>query len=300
VNAAIRLSQLSVFNRPRRIGVLAVLKGFFDDSRTDPKKGTASWVVGGYLGDYLHWEGYNGLWPMALANHEVPYYHGKEFLDPRGPYQKWQPLYAHGKEIADFMGDLIKVIGQSGLRGFASVVRQPDLDRFNREKGLQLEPYPLAVYGCMIAITNEYAFEHMELFFDAVEQVDSKLCTARRYADSDSYRKDDKFGRMLLNPLTKCFGFEKIIELQAADFIAGDFRKQHLSVDEWFKLEGKPQTFEERGDHFGEWTLQKYGTKTPSLRKSLQAVVERTPHVLFVWDYDNLCEAHRVRGGVWA
>jgi hypothetical protein len=38
------------------------------------------------------------------------------------------------------MADLIKIIGQSGLRGFMSIVRIPDLDLFNAEKGLRLEP----------------------------------------------------------------------------------------------------------------------------------------------------------------
>jgi len=235
-----------------------------------------------------------------MTTHGVPYYHGKEMMKPKGPYQKWHPLHAHKDEINAFMADIAKAIGQSGLRGFASVVRLPDLDRFNREYGLQLEPYPLAVYGCLIAISTEYAFERMELWFDHVEQVHSKLITARRYADSDRYYRDENFGRMLLNGLTECFDFKTVIELQAADFIAGDFRKQHLAVDEWWKIEGKPRDVAARDKHFDDWTMQAYGTPNPGLRKSLQAVADRATHALFVWDYDHLCEAHRLRGGVWA
>jgi len=279
---------------------LGVLKGYFDDSQTDPKYGTPSWSVGGYIGDEHHWEHYNAFWPMALANHDVPRYHGKELLKPKGVFAKWHPLHEHAEELNAFIADLARVIGQSGIRGFGSVVRIPDLDRFNLETGLQLEPYPLAAYGCMIAISTEYFFEHMELFFDHVEQVHSKVAIARGYADTDQYYEDRKLGRILLNGLTECYGAEKVIELQAADYLAGDFRKQHLAVDEWWKMENKPQNFEERGKHFDEWTLLKYGTKNPNLRKSLQAVVDRTPHALFVWDYDNLRVANELRSGVWA
>lgn len=164
-----------------------MLKGYFDDSQTEEKFGTPNWVVGGYIGDDTHWDYYNTFWPMALANHSVAYYHGKEFLDPTGPYSKWQPLYEHKEEIAAFINDLAKVIGRSGLRGFAAIVRLPDLNKFNQNHELKLEPYPLAVYGSMIAISNEYDFERMEIMFDHVEHVESKLVTARRYADADGY-----------------------------------------------------------------------------------------------------------------
>jgi hypothetical protein len=278
---------------------LAVLKGYFDKSETSAAMGTPTCCVGGYIGDEYHWEYYLDYWPMALANSEVAYYHGKEFLDPDGPYKKWHPLPEHRAEINGFIADLSKVIGQAGLRGFTAIVRLPDLEKFNNEKRLALEAYPLAVYGCMIAISTEYLFEPMEIFFDHGDEAPAKLLVARRYADTDSYYKDENFARIQMNALTEYYNFKRVIELQAADYIVGDFRKQHLSVDEWWKIENKPQTFEARGKHFDEWSEKKYGPK-PQLRKSLDAVVERTPHALFVWDYAALCEAHQLRGGVWA
>jgi len=194
-----------------------------------------------------------------------------------------------------------KVITQSQLRGVMSIVRKPDLERFNAEHGLKLEPYPLAVYGCLIAISTEYRFESMELFFDHVEKVDSKLAMARGYADSDVHYQEDDLGRMALFPLPsgEQSNFKNLIELQAADFIAGDFRKSHLTVSEWFEIEGKPQDHEERSKHFEEWAFGRFGTRTPRMRESLRAVVEGTTHVPFVWDYDTLTEAHRVRGAPW-
>ena len=230
----------------------------------------------------------------------VPYYHGKEIMDPKGPYKKWHPLSEHQDKLDALMADLIKIIGQSGLRGFMSIVRIPDLDHFNAEKGLRLEPYPMAAYGCMLAISQEYSFEPMEQFFDHVEKVDLKLAAARVYADTDEHYRDENLGRILLNPLAEYYNFKRVVELQAADFIAGDFRKNHLVVDEWFQIDGKPEDQDERHVHFEEWALQKFGTRTPALRKSLEVAIYRTTHVPFVWDYDRLCEAHRVRGEKWA
>src|SRR5208337_4888022 len=114
---------LSVFNRPPKPRILAVLKGYFDDGRTDPKFATPNWVVGGYIGDDHHWKNYNSCWPLVLANHGIEYYHGKEMMRSRGQYQKWHPLHEHKCEINAFIKDLTTVIWQSRLRGFASVVR---------------------------------------------------------------------------------------------------------------------------------------------------------------------------------
>jgi hypothetical protein len=57
----------------------ALIKGWLDDSR----RGTI-WAVGGYIGGEHRWELFDAHWPMALANHGVPYFHMKEMRDPKG------------------------------------------------------------------------------------------------------------------------------------------------------------------------------------------------------------------------
>lgn len=59
-------------------------KGWFDDTRTNGRY----WSVGGYVGGALHWAEFEETWPMALANHEVPYFHMREMADPNGVYAK--------------------------------------------------------------------------------------------------------------------------------------------------------------------------------------------------------------------
>lgn len=275
-----------------------MLKGYFDDSQTEKSQGVPSWVLAGFIGDDLHWDGYNQMWPLALATHDVPYFHAREFGDRDGVYKKWHPLHEHEVQRGAFMADLAKVIGQCGLRGFSCVVRKPDVERFNREYRLRLQPYPLAVYGCMIAVNHYYESDYMELVFDHVEKVGSKLDKAKDYAYSDSYWTEANFKRIQLTPLGEAFTFKQVIELQAADYHVGEARKQHIKMDGWFSSEGKPKGWNERGDHMEKWAEENGVPK--HLRPPLEALIRYEPPTPFVWDYDRLCEAHQLRNGVWS
>jgi hypothetical protein len=166
MGAPIRLSQLSVFTRPPPENVMAVFKGWLDDSQRDQ-----IWAVGGYVGAEHRWEEFETYWPMALANHGVPYFHMKEMGDPHGIYGKWHPPKEHREEVADFLGGLAKVISRSCLVGVLSLVRLNDLARFNAAYGLNLKPYPLAAYGCMLLAARDNPGWSIELIFDHTDKV---------------------------------------------------------------------------------------------------------------------------------
>src|SRR5262249_50618553 len=145
-------------------------------------------------------------------------------------------------ELADFFAGLAKVIEQSWVTPFCCLVRQKDLDRFNSDYGLRLEPYPLAAYGCMLLVGKEYRGHPVELIFDRVEKVESKLATARAYADSDGYYGPDGiFDDVIATGLSKGYTFKKVPALQAADFWIWEYRKNHLGMDEWWSLEDRPK-----------------------------------------------------------
>jgi hypothetical protein len=162
-------------------------KGYFDDSLT----GGQIWVLGGYVGNAFHWDEFDPSWKIALDTHEVPYFHMREMQNPKGVYAKWYPANEHKAELAAFFGDLAKVIDRSVLTPFCCLVRLKDLARFNAKKGLNLQPYPLAAYGCMLLVGKKYLGQPVELIFDHVEKVKSKLAKAQEYADSDSYYGPD-------------------------------------------------------------------------------------------------------------
>jgi hypothetical protein len=267
-----------------------VIKGYFDDSRSDDV-----WAIAGFVGFVDQWEEFGQMWPMLLATHEVPYLHMKEMANPNGVYKKWHPQKEHYEEWANFFADVTKVIGRCGIQGFGGIARGPDLERFNSENKISLEPYPPAAYGSLIALWNRHPREPVELFFDHVEKVQSKLCRAKEYADSDRRYAGD-FDQVQMIPINKSRTFKEVIELQAADFLAWEWRKSHIDRTKWWEREGKPSDEDERWNDFETW-MEK---EKPRTRKSILALIERASFTGMIWDYDRLCEALRLRGGVWS
>jgi hypothetical protein len=278
---------LSIFTLPPRPSSLAVVKGWFDDSRRD-----GICAVGGYAGADHRWEHFENKWPIVLEKHGVPYFHMKETRRPNGVYAKWLPVQDHRDKWDAFLGDLANVISESRLVFFGSIVRNSHLDRFNQENALTLEPYSLAAYGCMMMVAREHN-ETSELFFDHLEKVSSKLAKARDYAESDAYAED--FERMVTTALPKGVTFRELLAMQAADFMTWEFRKNHERIGEWFDIPNKPNEDDARWEHMEQWLA----TASPP-RKSAAALVEGNQIAPIIWDYDRLCEAHRLRGGVWS
>ena len=270
-----------------------MVKGYFDDSQTPDR----IWAIAGYVGDDHHWTEYKTLWPMALATHDVPYFHRREMSKPNGVFKKWYPAHEHESELAAFQGDLAKVIGQSGLRAFGSIVRLKDLNRFNAETGLRLDPYSLAAYGCMLIVGRDYLGHSVELIFDHVEKVESKLARARGYADADHYHgPDGVFEKVVLTGLPEEVTSKEVHAMLAADFWVWEWRKHQLKLDEWHEIEGRPSDFDQRWAHMQEW----FRSRPITLRKSAQALIERAPFIGIIWDHQQMCDAHQARDGLWS
>ena len=268
---------------------MAIIKGWMDDSLREDV-----WAVGGYAGADHRWESFDCNWPIMLAKHGVPYFHKREMADPSGPFAKWLPPQQHQQEVAEFFGDLASVIGTCKLVAFASLVRLNHLKKFNSKYNLRLQPYPLAAYGCMLMVAKEHENLTCELFFDHLEKVNSKLVTARRYAKSDTYY-GTLFDRVAALPLPKAITSRELPALQAADFFAWEFRKNHEQVSEWFDIPDKPIDDDARWDHMERWL-----SSVAPPRKSVAALVESNQIAPIIWDYDRLCEAHNLRGGKWS
>ena len=166
---------------------------------------------------------------MALANHEVPYFHMREMAKPRGVFAKWLPPSDHQDELADFFSGLAKVVRDSCLVGVLSLVRIDDLERFNAEYGTTLEPYPLAAYGCMLMAARDNPGMSTELIFDHCEGIGSKLAKARTYAVSDTYNDGD-FTDIVVSPLVNSLTCKDVPALQAADFFVWEYGKNHTNV----------------------------------------------------------------------
>jgi hypothetical protein len=227
-----------------------------------------------------------------LRKHGVPYFHMRELNSPSGVYRKWCPPKEHEARRKAFFEDVTKIICDCYLRGFWSITRIDDLNRFNLENGLRLEPYSLAAYGLLLVPATEYGDIGADIVFVNVEKVNYKLDLARIYAKSDIYHRG-VCDKIIARPLGKKDTFRNILPLQTADFLVGELQKNHQKVESWFD-EGRPNAIEE-------WSMKKFGTERPPARKSLEAVmVGGAPAGGFVWDYKNLTQAHRHREGVWS
>ena len=236
---------------------MAALTGYFDDSRTDGLIMT----VAGYIGSDPQWNVFQSQWSLVLDAFQLPYFHMKEFGDPDGPYKKWLPYQDHQAEIAAFFRALAAVSFNSQLRGFGSIVRVKDLERFNRDHGAALEAYPMAVYGCMLWIGKANPDAVISLIFDKIEQVSSKLDKATEYARSDTYYigVTDKIQPI---PLNKGITFRNVPALQAADFSAWEIRKHHLNQNEWWELPDRPADPNEALFDLMEWSQKELWIST--------------------------------------
>lgn len=276
---------------------MAVIKGYVDDSHPND----LVWAIGGYVANHYSWADFERRWQEMLDRHGVPYFHMRELANPNGVYAKWHPPERFEPERKQFFRDITNVICDLHLRGFWSLARIKDVERFNNEAGLKLEPYSLAAYGCMLSLAREFQKELFELIFDHVEKVTSKLCIATEYLESDPYYKDG-IGVVTALPLPKELTFRDVIPLQAADFFIWEIQKHHLKSNEWFEISDRPTDDDARFDHYEEWARGKFGFNMPIPRKSLEAIMRNAAplSVPIVWDYDNLCQSHKLRGGVWA
>jgi hypothetical protein len=270
-----------------------VIKGFFDDSHSDKQAWTNGiWTVAGYVGNDDQWQRYRSMWPIALSNHDVPYFHKKEMNDPNGVYSKWHPLGDHQPEIDNFCIDLSHIIGACVLNGFYSSVREDDLDRFNEEHNMSLHALSLATYSLLLQIGKTYPNKSVEVIFDKADKMSSKIAFGQSYAYSDRQYIGIIDG-ITTAVLAKNESSKTIIELQAADFFAWELRNHHINLKEWFQREDLPIDQNERGKD-----LRKFIAARPR-RKSFDELICRSANQGGIWDYQTIYRVHEARGGSW-
>jgi hypothetical protein len=293
----IPVADLCIRTWPPEDRLAAVINGYFDDSQSPGDL----WVVAGFVGYVNQWEHLESLWNAALAAHGVPYFHMREMADPDGVYAKWHPPEDHYDEIAAFFKDLVDAIIKCNLQKFSSAVWLDDVARFNRDKGLALQPYALAAYSCTTYIGARYRNVPVTAIFDHVEKIESKLKIARSYVDSDNHLWSGLCDLVTTVPLARGMSSRKIPAMQTADLIAWEARKAFFNMKPWHALPDRPLGGREaQWNHFLEWTREMTG-KDPVLRKSFESLISQTAdrHNNVVWDYSQLAHTHDAKRGIW-
>lgn len=276
--------------------VLAVLKGYFDDSKSDDQVLT----VAGFIGDESRWEEFERLWPRILALYGVDYFHMKEMGSPTGHYSKWHPPMANKMIVAAFLRDLARVVGFCDLAAFSTHVRLADLRRFNMQFGTNLDAFGLAIYMAMIEMMKRFPDQPIEAIFDRADKVRSKIDIALSYGTSD-WKWHERFKNMIATALPENIGFKKVIPIQAADYIAWETRRHIVDIDEWFGVTDRPiGKGQETWEHLTKWAKDKFGADVPVRRKSLLQLANSNPIKGVILDFENICIMHKMRKEIWS
>jgi hypothetical protein len=308
----LRLTGLSVLNPPPGDWIMAVLKGFFDESGKDHNPETSVCSFAGYVMDTAVWPLFEDRWRAVLKEFDVPYLHMKEFGrrnerdEPAGPYAKWASKEGEAEKIKFFKA-LISTIEGCAPFGFGSAVVLPALRLFNAEKNLSLDAYSLGLYGCLLELSEQFPDTPIELILDSFDGAHTKIAMAEGYAKTDSYYPllREHLKQYIITTLPEKVTFKCVLPIQAADFAAYEVRKSIEAKKEWF-TEIKPRV--EPKDWIMSlllWTANKARGKPVAFpggleRKSFVSLSNATRVEGIVWDYHALNAAHRARNGAWA
>jgi hypothetical protein len=258
---------------------MAAFKGYFDDSQAfDATSNPIACAFAGYIGTVANWENFESKWQAALNKHGAPHFHMKELGKEGCDLHR---LFG-GKENEvtrnAFFTDLIGVIRECELEGFASVIRLPGLAQFNRDRAKNLLPMPLAIYTCYTAIYNEKKYRDasiIEVIVDRMPKAPSKLATAKQYASSHVW--DDVSQNIQANALDGPASYKNVLPMQAADFAAYEVLKYNKDYEITY-----------RQNEIG-----------PPKRKSYELLLDAAKIKGIVWDHRQLCSLDDARLGVW-
>ena len=125
---------------------MAILKAYLDDSG-DPDGGHNFLTVGGYVATVDYWEYFEKQWTEILDEFRVPYFHMKEFWNANGIYKNIKKEKNREREFIEASILIIKATAEICV---SVTVKLADLVIFNKRHKLDLDPYSLAIYGCLI------------------------------------------------------------------------------------------------------------------------------------------------------
>jgi hypothetical protein len=188
---------------------------YFDDAGNKQDGFTA---VAGYISTLERWRSFAEDWALMLAVFRVPEYSMKHLSHFKSHYKKWTPEIKNA-----FQSEACRVIAKNTLYQFGAVVRHDLFEKANKDYTLQEHvgnPYALAgftcVYKAMLWAVKQEPKESIEFIFDdGTEKRGNlvKLMKAEGYSEP-----------IFRSPVSRG-GLRAVTQLQAADFLAYEFRK---------------------------------------------------------------------------
>jgi hypothetical protein len=225
-HGTIPIGSLTAFVRPPGTLFMIPLKAYFDNSDADTVVAFA-----GYVSTVDKWAEFEVGWDAVLREFGVPYLHMKEFAKEGGVYEE---LKNDPVRKAAFFSGLIDIISEHTVACISASIRIRDLERFNFDRGLNLNPHSVALYGCIMQLLGEFPQQAIQVVVDKVEKPYGKIDQAVQHAMMDGAH--DSCERLLeITPLRSDESFKSVLGMQAADFVAWELRKSNKDRDEFFE-----------------------------------------------------------------
>jgi hypothetical protein len=267
---------------------------YLDDSGSPSDKNHTFFTFGGFVGTEAGWGWFEKRWTRLLEEHGVPYLHMKEL------WNRTSDIYRHLKQNknaeAAFLDDCTKAIAIGTVANITASVRLPDLERFNKEVGLNLDPMALALYGWIIKLREKYPDPEIKLFLDKIDKPHRCIDLAMRYAATDTHTQ------LMPEAINACpiggdDSFKTIMPLQAADFCAWEARRHLEEHKSWNPPDQARKIGPRMNENYLMWALTFFGRmgRMPRQRKSAMMLNAWPPADGLVFDYQNLMGAHQNR-----
>jgi Protein of unknown function (DUF3800) len=275
--------------------VVAVIRGYFDNSgdENDPQHNVLT--LGGYLANEDQWEYFEHLWKLHLEAFDLPYLHMKHFAHNLPPYERFKD---NEEERRRFILGCAGVIGTINPKGICHSIRIPDVKRFNAEYGRKVDAFSFCLYTAFIDLHFAYGANNpVQLFIDKIEKPHNKIYKAEEYSRTDSYY-DDPASTIDTVPLKEPDSFKNILPMQAADFLAWEARKSTENIDEWYRTRKSLVPASEWLDDLARWNLERHGALFKE-RVSYLRLQDAAPSEGFALDYDTLVLANKFHPSGW-
>jgi hypothetical protein len=287
------LSDLSAYTRAHRDLLMAALEAYFDNS-----DGDTAIAFAGYVADVSQWRSFEAAWKAALDEFEVPYFHMKEFAKVDGVYAH---LNKDHRRKAAFFCRLIDVIDAFTTASVSTCIRLNDLQRFNANHGLGLDPHALALYGCITQLLGEFQGQEIAVVIDRLDKAYQKIALAIDYAVTDGAHAACE-NQVVIAPLAKKESFKDVLPIQAADMISWELRKHSKDRDEYFEhyFTGSNNwlaNLKTMSDYMTAH-VRKHGN-FPRERATYKRLLDTPRAVGYTWTYAELEDLHAMHQSGW-
>lgn len=184
-------------------------------------------VVCGWVSTVSRWEQFEIDWRLFLASFDVTYFHMKEFSQSRGQFKKWKDAEGIRRHFLEDAAEIIMSHVQSGI---VVNVHHGIFNQANQKIMLKEElssPYALAGRACVAQVDKHTGRKDVEYIFEDGGPDKGGL----QRAMGMEFRLPDPIFKPSRDIKDKRGNLRKgLIQLQAADFLAYEIRKNRREV----------------------------------------------------------------------